>query len=106
MPYNNIKIYPYGSRLRHICRVEVNGDATDPTTLLIYFIDPTGLETGPFTPSRDAQGRYEYQRTYTAAIPSQAQGLWTTFWRGTGSAEGATVRQFMIQPVANLASSV
>lgn len=105
MPYNNFKQYPYGSRLKHICRVEVDDDVADPTTLAVYFIDPAGNQTGPFTPTRAGEGLYFYQRTYTSATPSAAQGMWTTFWRGTGAAEGAQVRQFQIQTL-NIASSI
>lgn len=79
--------------------MEVNDQAADPTGILVYFIDPQGNQTGPFTPTKDAQGLYEVQRTYTNAIPSSIQGQWQTFWRGTGAAEGAAIRKFNITTI-------
>lgn len=100
MPYTTVKQHPYGSQLKHQIRIEVDDAPADPTGLAVYFIDPQANQTGPFTPTKISQGFYEYRRTYTSTPASSAQGLWTTFWRGTGAAEGAAIRQFMIQTIA------
>lgn len=105
MPYNNVKQYPYGSKLKHTLRVEVVDDPADPTVIAVYFVDPSGNQTGPFTPTRASQGMYFINRTYTSTSPTAVQGLWTTFWRGTGAAEGAQTRQFQIATL-NIASSI
>ena len=105
MPYTDVKQYPYGSRLRHMLRVEVDNVTADPTILVLYFLNPSGAEEGPFTPTKVGQGRYVYYRTYTNATPSAVQGLWTAFWRGAGNAEGSGVRQFQIASL-NIATSV
>ena len=105
MPFTPVKQYPYGSRLRHKIYVTVDDNPSDPTTLAVYFIDPLGNETGPFTPTKDGTGRYEYVKTYTSTSPTAVQGLWTLFVRGTGAAEGSQVRQFQISSL-NIVQSI
>lgn len=99
MAYTRVKSYNYGARLRHFVRVETNDIPDDPTTITVYFSDPSGTVTGPFTPVKDATGLYEYARTYTSVTPSNMFGLWDITWRGVGNAEGAITRQFQINSV-------
>src|SRR5216683_6124706 len=93
------KNYDYGSRVRHTLRVETNDLPDDPTTVTVYLADPLNNVTGPYGVTKNAAGQYEYQRTYTAAVPSTAFGSWEITWRGTGNAEGGKKRPFIINSV-------
>lgn len=105
MPYTVAKSYPYGARLRHKIFITVDDNPADPSGIAVYFIDPLGNQSGPFTPTKDGEGRYEYQKTYTSTSPTAVQGDWTLFVRGTGAAEGSQVRMFRINTL-NIASSI
>lgn len=91
MPYTDKKSYDFGSRLVHVLRVEVEDKPADPTNISIYFVDPNGTQSGPFTPVKMAQGLYTYEKTYNGAT-----GDWYSRWVGTGHAEGAKERAFHI----------
>ena len=96
MPYVDSKSYPYGSSLRHNCHIEMDNNPSDPVVVAVYFVDPLGIQTGPFTPTKISQGNYEYIKTYTATAPTSMQGLWEVLWRGMGVADGAGDRKFNI----------
>jgi hypothetical protein len=96
MPYVDSKSYPYGSCLRHKCHVEVDDNPSDPSTVAVYFVDPLGTQTGPFTPTRVSQGNYECIRSYTSTTPTKVFGQWECFWRGIGVGEGSGDRKFNI----------
>jgi len=96
MAAQQVNSYAYGVRLRHRLLVEIDDNPSDPTTVNVYLVDPFGVQTGPFTPTKDGQGLYEFQKTYTATVPSLVQGDWSVFWRGTGAAEGSNERKFHI----------
>ena len=86
-------VFPYASRLRHRVRIEVKDKPDDPTGLQVFQIDPSGVKTGPFTPTREAKGTYYYEKTYTAATPSSVVGQWDTVCIGTGVSEGSITRR-------------
>lgn len=93
---DQINTYAYAARVRHKLLVEIDDNPSDPTTLQVYLVDPSGVQSGPFAATRDGQGRYEYQKTYTGTVASAVWGDWDINWRGTGNAEGSTIRRIHI----------
>lgn len=84
--------YDYGARIRHTLRVETGDKPADPTTLNVYLVDPTGTQTGPFTPTRIARGMYEYIHKYNTGVA----GDWWIAWDGVGGAESRAIRRIHI----------
>jgi hypothetical protein len=91
--------YDYGSRINHILRIEMSDEPADPDSLRVYFYDPLGVQTGPFTPTRDGKGLYSYQKTYTSTQASSVGGTWSLLWIGSGNADGGKVRRHYINPM-------
>ena len=91
-----VRTYPYGTRLKHIVKIEVDDDVADPTTLVVYQIDPSGSQQGPFQATREAKGLYAYYRTYRGTPASSMFGQWETVFSGTGAAEGSVSRRHNI----------
>ena len=102
MPEPEVKKYDYGARVRHTIQIvrDSDGRPIDPTSLQLYFVNPSGGREGPFTPTRTRVGGYYYERTYTAVTPSTLFGDWSAVWMGTGTGEGSRIKYFHINSVA------
>jgi uncharacterized protein YfaS (alpha-2-macroglobulin family) len=64
---------------------------TDPTTVTLKVLDPTGVVTTP-TPVHDSTGFYHYDLDTTGKT-----GLWTYEWIGTGAVQAIAANQFNVK---------
>ena len=88
-----MKRFPFGARLKHVLRIEIDDELEDPNTVSVYFVNPSGVQEGPSTPTREATGQYYFTKAYTA---SDASGDWYIKWIGSGVADGNEEHPFHI----------
>jgi|SRR6516162_5926425 hypothetical protein len=85
--------YPKGTVITHILQVKQNGRFVNPTTLVVYLRDPTGVQSGPLTPTQEGVGQYNYLQQTTLL---DLDGVWTIRWLGSGVAQGSAEREYFI----------
>lgn len=76
---------------------DASGTATDPTTIVLKYINPAGTVTTLTYPTgivKDATGRYHYDLTLNAS------GTWAYRWEGTGAVVAAGEKKLVVRSTA------
>jgi|SRR5215831_174873 len=89
----SVNRYPKGTVITHVLQIKQNGRFVNPTALVVYLRDPTGVQQGPLSPSQDGVGQFTYLQQTSL---SDLDGLWTIRWLGTGIAQGSAEREYFL----------
>lgn len=90
--------YTIGEPVHLTAAFAVNGTATDPTSVTMITLDPTGTETtytygGSGTITRDSTGNYHQD------LPAVTKsGVWGYRWVSTGTCATASESNFFVEP--------
>ncbi len=88
-------VYPLNQLVRNTATFTVNGTPTDPTTITATVRKPNGTTTA-YVYGTDAWPTRSSAGIYVVDIVGNASGIWRVRFEGTGAAQTAVERMFVI----------